>query len=108
VSKLKQERQFTIVPTGGGLRVKRWLRRVHLRGVEGATLYVGERIVPLSKQKDMWKHPEKKTGFYISVMAFETERCQTATTFKKAVRKAKRRLLVFEAAVRLGGSPLSP
>ncbi len=87
--------------TGGGLRVKRELYRVHMRGCAGpgSTLYVGAR---LHLPEGPWKSPRK--GWYISEMPFETaKRCPYCKTLNGALFKAKQMLKAIDAAQRLGG-----
>lgn len=83
--------RFDVVQTGGGLRVKRHLLRVHLRGHAGPgwSLYVGQ-----SFSKPGWH--------YVSEMAYETVKCQHTRTLNGAIEKAKKLLLARSAAQMLG------
>lgn len=92
--------RFDVVPTGGGLRVKRHLLRVHMRGWvgPGSSLYVGERI---TLPDGPWKSPRR--GYYISEMPYETVRCAYCKTLNGAIAKAKMMLRAKDAAQRLSG-----
>jgi hypothetical protein len=94
----KRGPRFDVTETGGKLRIRRYLKRVHLRGSEGGTLYVGER---LSVKVDCFGKPGP--GFYVSIMPFETETgADSAWSMKEGIEVAKRRLLAQDAAARLG------